>query len=278
MVLTVVHDVPYDHAWLAEATSQHLAGWYDDHEGLRVDGIDHELDLRDLGQRHDDEHDIALAPRECALPMQESHAAADFHDSLGDGLSLVRDDEHGLAAVEAGRHFIRDHGIHEHADQREHGRRHTKQESADRHDDAVESEYRAAHIERVELLDHGAQDIEPARIAVHAEHDAVADAVADAAEYGRKHQVIHGGVSVQKAGQVEAQREYARADDRIHRIAASHQPPRGDEQRDVVGKCLQTDGQLRQIVDDDGDAGRTARQQMRRHEEEIDRAAGYETA
>lgn len=237
-----------------------------------------ELDLADLRELDNDEYDVALLAREGALPVQEGHAAADFHDAIRNLLRAIRDDQHGLAAVETRNDLVGDHRIHVHADQREHRGGHAEQEGRHAHDHAVEGEDDATHVERVVLLGDGADDIEAARAAVHAEDNAVADAVEDTAEDGCEHDVIDRRVGIEEAREIEAQREDARADDDIDRVAVPERLPGCHEKRDVVEEGLQADGQLRQVVDDDRDARRAARQEMGRHEEEVDGAARDQAA
>lgn len=237
-----------------------------------------ELDLADLRELDDDEYDVALLAREGALPVQEGHAAADFHDAVRDLLRAVRDDQDGLAAVEASDDLVGDHRIHVHADQSEHRRSNAEKESRHAHDHAVEGEDDAAHVERVVLLGNRADDVKAARAAVHAEDNAVANAVEYAAENGREHDVIDRRIGVEEAREVKTEGKDARADDDIDRVAVPERLPGCHEQRDVVEEGLQADGQLRQVVDDDRDACRAARQEMGRHEEEVDGAARDQAA
>lgn len=262
LVLVLVDEAPEGDARFAEAAAHDLVGRHDDHEGVRVDGMRDELDLADLRELDDDEDDVALLAREGALPVQEGHAAPDFHDAVRDLLRAVGDDQHGLAAVEARDDLVGDHRVHVHADQGEHRGGHAEQERRHAHDHAVEGEDDTAHVERVVLLGDGADDVEAARAAVHAEDDAVADAVEDAAENGGEHEIIDRRVRIEEAREVEAQREDTRADDDVDGVAMAERLPGGHEQRDVVEEGLQADGQLRQVVDDDRDARRAARQQV----------------
>ena len=52
------------HAGHGEARPRDLVCRNDDHEGLGIDIMNDELDLRDLRERHDGQQHIALLPRE----------------------------------------------------------------------------------------------------------------------------------------------------------------------------------------------------------------------
>lgn len=198
-------DEPFErNARFAEATPHDFAGRHDDHERMRVDSMGNQFDFADLREFDDDKDDIAFLARKGTLSMQERHAAADFHDAISNLLGLVRDNQHGLAAVETGDDLIRDHRVHIHADERKHCRRHTEKKGCHAHNHAVEAEDDAAHVERIIFLGNRTDDIKAARTAVHAKDDAVANAVENAAEDGREHNVIDRRVGIEKTREVKA--------------------------------------------------------------------------
>ena len=193
-------------------------------------------------------------------------------------MRAVRDDEDGLALIEAGHDLVRDKAVHVHADEREHRRGDAEQEAGHDHEHAVEGEDHAAHAERIIFLQDGAQDVESARASIHAEHEAIADAVEHAAEDRRQHHIVKRRAGIERPQDVQAEGEDPRADDHIDRVLPAHELQRGQQQRQIVKKRLQADGQMEEIIKDDGDAGRAAGEQMRGHQEEIDARARDEAA
>ena len=267
------------HAGHREASSHDLIRRKNDHERVLIDEIRDELDLADLRERADEEEYVALFARKRALPMQKCHAAPDLADDrLRNRLHMVGDDEHDLAAVEARDDPIRHGRIHEHADERVERGHNAEERGGQEHDDAVESENHAAHIQRIILLHDGGDDVEAARTAVHAEDDAIADTVQHAAEDRCEHRIRHGRIGIQEARCIDAEGKENRAKGDVERVLAPKRLVRRREKRQIVEKHLHADGKREEIVEDHRNARNAARQEVRRHDEEVDRRTADQAA
>ena len=211
--------------------------------------------------------------------MQEGDPPAHLRDdALSYMLGLVGDDEHCLAFIEARYDLVSHIGIHVHADQGEHSRRHAKEKSRRRHDQAVEGKDHASHIQGVILLHNGADDVKATSAAIHAEDYAVANAVEDTTKNSREHDVIDGSIGIQRLGEIQEEGKDSRTYDDVKGVAPAQSLPGRQKQGDIVEKGLQAYGQMAQVVDNDGNARGAACQQVRRHQKEVDGTAGNKAA
>ena len=178
----------------------------------------------------------------------------------------IGDNQHGLALIEASDDLIHHRRIDEHIDQRKHRRCHAKEECGNQHDETVEREKHAAHVQIIVLSHDRCKDVESARTAVHAEHQAVAEPCEYTAIHCCQHHIVHRCIGIEWTCEIEQKGKNRCTDDNIDRIRTSHQLPRHEEQRNVIDERLQTDRQSEQIVDNHRNSGCTAREQMRRNE------------
>ena len=77
---------------------------------------------------------------------------------------------------------------------------------------------------------------------------------------------------------VDAEGEEHRAQNRINGVALSHEAMGEVENRQIVDEELRADGPADEVVQEDGDASKAARQQIRRQYEEVDADAADGTA
>ena len=137
--------------------------------------MDDKFQFSDLRCPDANEDNVALTARICSLSMQKCDTAVHVvDDTLRDFPMTIGDDQHGLALIESSDDLIHHRRIDEHIDQREHRRRHAKQECGNQHDETVEREKHAAHVQIIVLSHDRRKDVESARAAVHAEYNAVA--------------------------------------------------------------------------------------------------------
>ena len=211
--------------------------------------------------------------------MQKGHATPQLHDDfLRNLLRFLRHNQHRLAAIETCNHPVCHRGINKHANQGKHCRCHAEQKCRHQHNQAVSAKNHASHVQGIVFLDNGTNNIKAPCTAVHAKDNAITYTIEHTAKNCRQHQIIHRQISIQKPRSVQAQRKKHRTNYYVNRVLLPHQLPCRQQQRHVIYKCLDTNGQVRQIIKDDSNTRHATSQKVRRHQKQIDGAAGNQAA
>ena len=254
-----------------EAAADHVGGVHDKDKGVGVDVPHDPFQFGNLGEVDDGEDDFFIAAGECALSVEEGRAVVDVpEDGVGEFVGLFGYDEGRFSLGEADDDAAGYVGVDVHGDEGRDGGLDGEEAAGDGDDEAVQRKDNVADFQIVVFFYDGAHDVKAACVGVIPVEDARADAEKYAAGDGGDHRFLDGVPLGDEMGHVDADGDGGGADDGDDGVEFPQMPEREEEDRNVEEGVGDADGKAGDVVDDHGDPGEAARDEVVGDEKQVE--------